>query len=69
MPEIEYPMLVAAEEARAQYHIRLPFQDGAQELRVFLRVVLEVRILNNDDLTTAALKPRRRAAHFPQFLS
>ena len=60
MPEIQHAVRLA-DEARPIHHIRLPRDDRLQQLLVILRVVLQVRILDQDDIAFYYLSISSRA--------
>ena len=50
MPEVEHAVGVAALEARAEHNVGLSFEYGLKEFRIFLRIVFEVCVLNDDEV-------------------
>ena len=56
VPEVHDAMGVAAHEARAEHDIRFAVEDGLEQLRVFLRVVLEIGVLHDDEITSGGGK-------------
>ena len=51
MPVIKYPVRIAAKKARSKNNIRLILQNRFYKTIIFIRVVLQIGILNNDNIT------------------
>ena len=48
VPEVKHPVWLAAEESWSEYHVGAVTDDRLDQARVFVGVVLEVRVLNDD---------------------
>ena len=60
VPEIQHPMAARrAEKARAVDDVGVAVEDRLQQQRVLARVVLEVRVLDDDDVAGRFAKPAR----------
>ena len=59
VPEVEDAALAASEEPRAVHDVGVSLLDRPEQLRVLARVVLEVRVLDDDDVAGRLLKTRR----------
>ena len=49
MPEIQHPVRPGPGKTRPQHHVRLARQDGPGQSLVIRRIILQVRILHDDD--------------------
>jgi hypothetical protein len=65
LSEIEDPVGTAPREAGAVYHVGLFVQNRFQQFGILLRVVFEVSILNDDDLTSRLGESTADSRAFP----
>ena len=67
VPEVQHAM-VAAQKPRAEHRVRLSIENRLDQARQLGRVVLQIRVLNDDDVAgVAAAMPARIAAPLPLF--
>ena len=57
VPEKHHPVRAAAEEARAKDHVRVAVEDRPQQVRILPRIVFEVGVLDQDDVTRGRGEP------------
>jgi hypothetical protein len=50
MPKIQDPAFCRGEKARAIHHIRLPRQEWAEELDIIRRIILQIRVLEEEQV-------------------
>jgi hypothetical protein len=66
VPEVNDPVRTPAHESGAENDVGFSVQNWLEQARIFLGVVLEVGILNEDDFARGGAKPLRKAAPFPR---
>ena len=64
MPEVNYPMRPAAQEPGTKHNIGTILENWCKKYGVFIRVILQVRILNNDQLARRYLETRAQSCSF-----
>ncbi len=55
MAEVQNAPGPAGKESRSVHHVRPALQDGGQEARIVARVILQVRVLDENDVTAGLL--------------
>ena len=58
MPEVNHPMRSAAQEPGTKHNIGTILQNRCQKDGVFARVILQVRVLNDDQVARSCLETR-----------
>src|SRR5207248_5281454 len=58
MPEVNHTMSSAAREPGTKHHVSTILQDRSYKDRIFFRVILQVRILNDDQVASSCLETR-----------
>ena len=60
MPEINHAMRPASQEAGAEHNVGTILENRCEKERVFVRVILQIGVLNDYDLACSCLKPRAK---------
>src|SRR5436190_19064852 len=66
MPEVNHTMSSAAGEPGTEHHVSTILQDWSYKDRIFFRVILQVRILNDDQVASSCLKTRTQRCSLPE---
>ena len=66
MPEVNYPMRSAAQEPGTKHYISVTFQDRFKKDGILVGVILEVRVLNNDQITRSCMETHSQCCSFPE---
>jgi len=56
VPIVNYPVRFATHEARAKDHVGLIVENGLDEERIFVGIVFQVGILNDDNVASGKLE-------------
>ena len=57
MPEVEHPVWFAADKTGAVNHIRLILQNRLNQFGILRRIIFQIGILDDDDISGYLLKP------------
>ena len=66
MPEVNHPVRSAAQEPGAKYNIGTIFQNWFKKDGILARIILQVGVLNDDEVTRSCLKTRAQRRSLPE---
>src|SRR5579883_212832 len=65
MPIVKYAVWLTARKARTENYIRLIFQYWSDELRIFLGIVLQIGVLDQNNISSSICESRPQCRPLP----